>query len=154
MPFSKLLGGSIVIVAAVAVLVACEPQEPPQVQEEVAPGFRPDPVDEIQIQVDCEADPIRFVVRPWTAWVQEEGSLRWTQDGPGLVSTRIEAKDPGTWPFDRLPPERPVQAGVPIETGTRKPDARQGIHHYSIFLDCGEAGRFDIDPDIIINGPW
>jgi hypothetical protein len=153
MPYPKLLGGSTALVAALAVFVACQPQEPPEVTEEVAPAFRPDPVDEIQIQVDCEADPIQFVVRPWAAWVQEGSSLRWTQEGPGLVSTRIEAKDPDRWPFDRLPPERPAQAGAPIEAGTRAP-APQGIYRYSILLDCGEAGSFDIDPDIIVNGPW
>jgi hypothetical protein len=140
-----------VALAALLVFAGCQPAEPPEAPYD--PPFRPDPVEVIEIEVDCQADPIRFVVRPWAAWVREGSPLRWTQEGPGLVSTRIEVKDPERWPFDRPPPERPTQAGVPIEAGTRR-QAPQGIYRYSILLDCGDRGRFDIDPDIIVNGPW
>jgi hypothetical protein len=151
MPHATLLVRGTATLAALVVLSGCQPQERPEAADD--PPFRPDPVEVVAIEVDCQADPIRFVVRPWAAWVREGRPLRWTQDGPGLVSTRIEVKDPERWPFDGRPPDRPVQAGVPIETGTRV-QAPQGVYHYSIILDCGERGRFDIDPDIIINGPW
>lgn len=139
--------------AVLAILAACQPSEAPEAPYESDPPFRPDPVEVVEIDVDCEADPIRFVVNPWAAWVAEGTPLRWTHRGPGLVTTRIQVKDPEQWPFDALPPERPVQSGAPIETGTRR-EAPQGVYRYSIILDCGEAGRFDIDPDVVVNGPW
>jgi hypothetical protein len=151
MPHPTLLVRGTAAMAALVLLAGCQPQEPREAPDD--PPFRPDPVEVVSIEVDCQADPIRFVVRPWAAWVQEGRPLRWTHRGPGLISTRIEVKDPERWPFDQRPPDRADQPGTPIETGTRQP-AEQGVYRYSIILDCGDRGRFDIDPDIIVNGPW
>lgn len=112
----------------------------------------------VTINVTCTADEVTFTLSPWTARVNEGGSVDWALAGNALASSiEVRRKRGGgpDLPFVDRGPYRGSKA-APARAGRMKGDPELGRPYpYEVELTCvpqtGAPHRVVIDPDIVVN---
>jgi hypothetical protein len=107
------------------------------------------PREQVEVHVDSSGDALRLRVEPWVVDVTNGKPLRWVLNSAAVGATmRIDAKDPGRWPFPDPTPKEPVPPGTPFGAGNVRGEVGT-VWPYSIIV--GIDGReVDIDPEIFI----